>query len=111
MLFHHHHDHSHDHDHNDANGHANREHEATSHRQGGASTVLRFSIAGLVVLLFVVTTCLVLVGPGLAAGGSRSHLYHPGHFHGFRKADPQARKQLRAADQAAADQRTAADRP
>jgi precorrin-4/cobalt-precorrin-4 C11-methyltransferase len=59
---------------------------------------------------------LVLVGPGLAAGGSRSHLYHPGHFHGFRKADPQARKQLRAADQAAADQaaadpRTAADRP
>jgi precorrin-4/cobalt-precorrin-4 C11-methyltransferase len=49
---------------------------------------------------------LVLVGPGLAAGGSRSHLYHPGHFHGFRKADPQARKQLRAADQAAA-----ADRP
>src|SRR3984885_12018882 len=64
MLFHHHHDHSHDHDHNDANGHANREHEATSHRQGGASTVLRFGIAGLVVLLFVVTTCLVLVGPG-----------------------------------------------
>ncbi len=38
---------------------------------------------------------LVLVGPGLAAGGSRSHLYHPGHFHGFRKADRQARKQLR----------------
>ena len=38
---------------------------------------------------------LVLVGPSLAAGGSRSHLYHPGHFHGFRKADRQARKQLR----------------
>jgi len=38
---------------------------------------------------------LVLVGPGLAAGGSRSHLYHPGHFHGFRKADPESRKQLR----------------
>ena len=38
---------------------------------------------------------LVLVGPGLAAGGSRSHLYHPGHFHGYRKADRQARKQLR----------------
>jgi precorrin-4/cobalt-precorrin-4 C11-methyltransferase len=38
---------------------------------------------------------LVLVGPGLAAGGSRSHLYHPGHFHGFRKADRQARKELR----------------
>ena len=34
-------------------------------------------------------------GPGLAAGGSRSHLYHPGHFHGYRKADRQARKQLR----------------
>jgi precorrin-4/cobalt-precorrin-4 C11-methyltransferase len=38
---------------------------------------------------------LVLVGPGLDAGGRRSHLYHPGHFHGYRKADPQARKQLR----------------
>ena len=38
---------------------------------------------------------LVLVGPGLAAGGSRSHLYHPGHFHGYRKADRQARKKLR----------------
>jgi precorrin-4/cobalt-precorrin-4 C11-methyltransferase len=38
---------------------------------------------------------LVLVGPGLAAGGSRSRLYHPGHFHGYRKADPEARKQLR----------------
>ena len=38
---------------------------------------------------------LVLVGPGLAAGGSRSHLYHPGHFHGYRKADRQARKELR----------------
>ena len=41
---------------------------------------------------------LVLVGPALAAGGSRSHLYHPGHFHGYRKADPQARQQLRARD-------------
>jgi precorrin-4/cobalt-precorrin-4 C11-methyltransferase len=38
---------------------------------------------------------LVLVGPALATAGSRSHLYHPGHFHGYRKADPQARKQLR----------------
>jgi precorrin-4/cobalt-precorrin-4 C11-methyltransferase len=38
---------------------------------------------------------LVLVGPGLAAGGSRSHLYHPGHFHGYRKADRQARQELR----------------
>jgi precorrin-4/cobalt-precorrin-4 C11-methyltransferase len=42
---------------------------------------------------------LVLVGPGLAAGGSRSHLYHPGHFHGFRKADREARKQLRETSQ------------
>jgi precorrin-4/cobalt-precorrin-4 C11-methyltransferase len=38
---------------------------------------------------------LVLVGPALRTTGSRSHLYHPGHFHGYRKADPQARKQLR----------------
>jgi len=40
---------------------------------------------------------LVLVGPGLQTAGSRSHLYHPGHFHGYRKAEPQARKQLRDA--------------
>ena len=38
---------------------------------------------------------LVLVGPALAATGTRSHLYHPGHFHGYRRADRQARKQLR----------------
>jgi precorrin-4/cobalt-precorrin-4 C11-methyltransferase len=38
---------------------------------------------------------LVLVGPGLRSAGSRSHLYHPGHFHGYRRAEPQARKQLR----------------
>ena len=38
---------------------------------------------------------LVLVGPALSAGGTRSHLYHPGHFHGFRKADPEARRALR----------------
>jgi precorrin-4/cobalt-precorrin-4 C11-methyltransferase len=37
---------------------------------------------------------LVLVGPALAAGGTRSHLYHPGHFHGFRRADPRARRGL-----------------
>ena len=41
---------------------------------------------------------LVLVGPALATTGSRSHLYHPGHFHGYRKAEPQARKQLRERD-------------
>jgi precorrin-4/cobalt-precorrin-4 C11-methyltransferase len=36
-----------------------------------------------------------LVGPALAAGGTRSHLYHPGHFHGFRRADADARRTLR----------------
>ncbi|MBV9379997.1 MAG: precorrin-4 C(11)-methyltransferase, partial [Streptosporangiaceae bacterium] len=41
---------------------------------------------------------LVLVGPGLAAGGTRSHLYHPGHFHEYRKADRQARRELRRED-------------
>jgi len=41
---------------------------------------------------------LVLVGPALATSGSRSHLYHPGHFHEYRKADPRARKQLRERD-------------
>jgi len=41
---------------------------------------------------------LVLVGPALATTGSRSHLYHPGHFHGYRKAEPQARRQLRERD-------------
>ncbi|MGW0736178.1 precorrin-4 C(11)-methyltransferase [Streptomyces sp. NPDC002851] len=39
---------------------------------------------------------LFLVGPALSASGTRSHLYHPGHFHGYRKADPQARRELRA---------------
>ena len=40
---------------------------------------------------------LVLVGPALAgAQGTRSHLYHPGHFHEHRRADPVARKELRA---------------
>jgi precorrin-4/cobalt-precorrin-4 C11-methyltransferase len=39
---------------------------------------------------------LFLVGPALAAGGTRSHLYHPGHFHTFRRADRQARTALRA---------------
>ena len=32
---------------------------------------------------------LFLVGPALAAQGHRSHLYHPGHFHGHRRADPE----------------------
>jgi precorrin-4/cobalt-precorrin-4 C11-methyltransferase len=40
---------------------------------------------------------LVLVGPALASGGTRSHLYHPGHFHEHRKVeDASAREELRA---------------
>ena len=39
---------------------------------------------------------LFLVGPALAAAGTRSHLYHPGHFHTFRKPDRAARRELRA---------------
>jgi precorrin-4/cobalt-precorrin-4 C11-methyltransferase len=39
---------------------------------------------------------LFLVGPGLASHETRSHLYHPGHFHGFRKAEHEARLQLKA---------------
>ncbi|WP_459183485.1 precorrin-4 C(11)-methyltransferase [Streptomyces sp.] len=38
---------------------------------------------------------LFLVGPALSATGTRSHLYHPGHFHGYRRADPVARRELR----------------
>jgi precorrin-4/cobalt-precorrin-4 C11-methyltransferase len=45
---------------------------------------------------------LILVGPALAASGTRSHLYHPGHFHGFRRADPAARRDL-TADRGAAE--------
>jgi precorrin-4/cobalt-precorrin-4 C11-methyltransferase len=40
---------------------------------------------------------LFLVGPALDTDGTRSHLYHPGHFHGFRKADREARRALREA--------------
>lgn len=40
---------------------------------------------------------LFLVGPALGSEGTRSHLYHPGHFHGHRRADPAARADLRAA--------------
>jgi precorrin-4/cobalt-precorrin-4 C11-methyltransferase len=39
---------------------------------------------------------LFLVGPALAAGGTRSHLYHPGRFHTYRRADPPARRDLLA---------------
>ncbi|HVV23337.1 MAG TPA: precorrin-4 C(11)-methyltransferase [Pseudonocardiaceae bacterium] len=41
---------------------------------------------------------LFLVGKSLRAGGTRSHLYHAGHFHTYRKADPAARRALRAAE-------------
>ena len=44
---------------------------------------------------------LVLVGPALGSGGTRSHLYHPGHFHEHRKVESsEARAELRAARQA-----------
>ena len=33
---------------------------------------------------------LVFVGPGLRAGGTRSHLYHPEFSHSFRKAQGEA---------------------
>ncbi|MFC7340746.1 precorrin-4 C(11)-methyltransferase [Saccharopolyspora griseoalba] len=39
---------------------------------------------------------LFIIGKGLTAGGTRSHLYHAGHFHTFRKADKTARRALRA---------------
>jgi len=44
---------------------------------------------------------LFLVGAALGAAGTRSHLYHAGHFHTFRKPDPAARRALRAARSAA----------
>ena len=43
---------------------------------------------------------LFLVGRALAAGGTRSRLYHAGHFHTFRKADPAARRALRSGEPA-----------
>jgi precorrin-4 C11-methyltransferase len=39
---------------------------------------------------------LFLVGKALQAKGTRSRLYHAGHFHTFRRADPEARRALRA---------------
>ncbi len=41
---------------------------------------------------------LFLVGPALGAHGTRSHLYHPGHFHGHRRAERAARAALLEAD-------------
>lgn len=43
---------------------------------------------------------LFLVGKALRAEGTRSHLYNAGHFHTYRKADPDARRALRAVDPA-----------
>jgi membrane protease subunit HflC len=60
MLLHHHH-HDHDHDHEDGHGHD--DHEGPSHQRRRAGTVLRFGVAAAVVVLFVLATCLVLVGP------------------------------------------------
>ncbi|GAA4855348.1 precorrin-4 C(11)-methyltransferase [Saccharopolyspora cebuensis] len=39
---------------------------------------------------------LFIVGKALTSGGTRSHLYHAGHFHTYRRADPAARRALRA---------------
>jgi precorrin-4/cobalt-precorrin-4 C11-methyltransferase len=49
---------------------------------------------------------LFLIGPALGAHGTRSHLYHPGHFHGHRRADPEARATLRGSRQAPASDQT-----
>lgn len=54
---------------------------------------------------------LFLVGPALAAAGTRSHLYHPGHFHGHRRADPAARAALRTTDAAQREERARRDMP
>jgi precorrin-4 C11-methyltransferase len=39
---------------------------------------------------------LFIIGKGLNSAGTRSHLYHAGHFHTYRRADPAARRALRA---------------
>ncbi len=44
---------------------------------------------------------LVLAGPALTAEGTRSHLYHPGHFHEYRRADLAARRALRGGAESA----------
>ncbi|MGW3469568.1 precorrin-4 C(11)-methyltransferase [Saccharopolyspora sp. NPDC000995] len=48
---------------------------------------------------------LFIVGKGLASSGTRSHLYHAGHFHTYRRADPAARRALRAERPTAAGRR------
>jgi precorrin-4 C11-methyltransferase len=55
---------------------------------------------------------LFLVGKALSATGTRSHLYNAGHFHTYRKADPAARRALRAAElRAEPDTAPEADEP
>ena len=54
---------------------------------------------------------LFLVGPALAASGTRSHLYHPGHFHSYRRADRAARAVLRTAGAALRDGPSRPDGP
>jgi hypothetical protein len=46
---------------------------------------------------------LFLVGKALSATGTRSHLYNAGHFHTYRKADPAARRALRAVERGPVD--------
>ncbi len=53
---------------------------------------------------------MVLVGPALAAGGTRSHLYHPGHFHEHRKVEDQAARAELRQRRAAAAAASAAER-
>jgi precorrin-4/cobalt-precorrin-4 C11-methyltransferase len=53
---------------------------------------------------------LFLIGPALGAEGTRSHLYHPGHFHGHRRADPAARAALRESDQTHESDQATVDR-
>lgn len=60
MLLHHHHDHDHDH----AHEHSHDEQGAVPYQRRRAAVVFRFGFAALVAVLFIVTTCLVLVGPG-----------------------------------------------
>ncbi|WP_010306217.1 precorrin-4 C(11)-methyltransferase [Saccharopolyspora spinosa] len=52
---------------------------------------------------------LFIVGKGLASSGTRSHLYHAGHFHTYRRADPAARRALRAERPTAARRRAESD--
>ncbi len=52
---------------------------------------------------------LFLVGTALRAEGTRSHLYNAGHFHTFRKADPEARRALRAVESTTHDAPRAAE--